>query len=719
MTSFKGQIKQLLVVNQEKRYKKLVKSQNMDYSKWVNIVENSLKLDSSLYTINTKSLTIGTETKTNEGKNEKDDGKLAKNDSLCNLLKISEKNNSLNCETQYLVCEPKLLYKAFETLKDEKNKISYVILKIYDGEFSEDAFLKIHKEFSQNKNLIMIYSDEDTIGANGVRNNPYFKPDWSPDTFLSYFYFGGFLAIDAKVLAAVDLKDASNDIYHVIYKILLFNGAFDKHDDTRILHIPQVLFHTHEVSGYEYIKRMSLPNQIREKMDDVTVSVIIPSKDHPEILFRCIDTLIEKTILTDSVKMEIIVVDNGSSLQNKETISNFAREYAKIPKIDGFKYIYEPCEFNFSYMCNLGRSSSNGNFLLFLNDDMEIIEEDWLLKLVEKAHLPYAGAVGAKLIYPKSIRPEGDIIQHAGITNLRIGPAHKLQFLSDSLDHYFGANRYVHDMMGVTGACLLVKAQVFDEAGGFDEKLAVAFNDVDLCYKIYEKGYYNIVRNDVRLYHHESLSRGNDAESTKKQQRLNKEKDYLYEKHQELYGKDPFYNVNLTTDMLESEYAPRYHFEVDLDQEWCKTEDITDVIKHTKRDECVRVGMESAMDIYKWKYGVSKKIGKIVPTEDDKGFYFRGYNFVIGANNACYSRWLLMKNLSTERVYSLSVYNVLRPDIAKNLKDQVNVEMTGYTSKLRLDELPPGEYQFGMYMKDNTSTQRLYNWSNWTITIES
>ena len=118
---------------------------------------------------------------------------------------------------------------------------------------------------------------------------------------------------------------------------------------------------------------------------------------------------------------------------------------------------------------------------MFLNDDMEIVGENWLVLLMEKAVLPYVGAVGAKLLYPDT-----DIIQHAGITNLRVGPAHKLQFAHDTEDHYFGQNRGVHDMLGVTGACLLVKKTIFEKSGGFDETLAVAFNDVDLCYKIYE-----------------------------------------------------------------------------------------------------------------------------------------------------------------------------------------------------------------------------------------
>ena len=136
---------------------------------------------------------------------------------------------------------------------------------------------------------------------------------------------------------------------------------------------------------------------------------------------------------------------------------------------------------------------------------------------MEKAVLPHVGAVGAKLIYPGT-----EIIQHAGITNIHLGPAHKLQFRSDALEFYFGRNRMAMDVLGVTGACLLVKKSIYDQALGLSENLRVAFNDVEFCYHVYEMGYYNVVRNDVTLTHHESLSRGADA-STEQLRRLHQE----------------------------------------------------------------------------------------------------------------------------------------------------------------------------------------------------
>lgn len=716
MSVLKSGIKKLLVAKCEKKYNSEVKSQNVDYDQWVRNLEKA-EYDADLaLAISESSLTIDFAKEFFGSESEENDGELAKSTQLCQLYEISANANSSNCKTQYLVAPIQMLPQVSKMARKGENKVKTVIFKTYDGKIAESAIQKIENEFSKNENLIMIYGDEDCEDSNGKRHNPWYKPDWAPDDFLSYFYFGGLVAIKSDVLSNVTVDDGE-DLYRYIYKVLLFNGAFDRHSNKTIVgHIPAILFHALGPDGYEVIKSMKLCNQLHERVGRELISVIIPSKDHPETLIRCIDSLINVTKCPDNLSYELIIVDNGSNESNAATIRSVLSSYADSNGIR-IEYLYKPEPFNFSRMCNSGAMSALGDFVLFLNDDMEIIEPDWLSKLVEKGVLPYAGAVGAKLLYPESIQPSKDVIQHVGITNLRIGPAHKLQFLHDSEDHYFGRNRYCHDVMGVTGACLLVRKKLFDEVGGFDEGLAVAFNDVDLCYSIYEQGYYNIIRNDVKLLHYESLSRGDDAASPEKMLRLTAEKDYLYEKHQPLYGKDPFYNINLTTDMLESEYAPKYHYEVNLDRPWAKVSDITDIVLAAREDACVRVGMECAMDIFKWKYGVSKNRCDIPAGEDDLGFYFQGYTFVIGANNACYERTLLLENTESGRIFGVGVDVVLREDIKGNLPDQLNVDLTGYSARMKLDSVPSGTYRFGMYMKDMTSTQRLYNWSNWTLKV--
>ncbi len=840
-------IKRFLQERQRKEYRKELASQLRDYDSWIRGQEAPLLVSGhatekseetftvSDYTWKSclKCLTNESKTKSDDGPEMENAGKDAELFAECISYQVFHKKHPDSTKSPVMTL---LSMKAGQFLelqdriKDGAPEEDILLLNFQDGEYSELAIPMITEAFSElrdpehrnpDETPALVYGDEDVIMA-GKRQNPWFKPDWSPDTFLSCFYFGAFVAVptikmseflqkhgvaertDREVEADLfvdggpeselqqgkqeDRKgkvheqaeheplDPDQVLYELLADYLRENGAFTgwKMADHVVVHIPQVLVHT-KVSSYEHWKNLHLSDEnVTADIPVPTVSVIIPSKDHPDILFRCLDSFVDKTSgLWTKVKTEFIIVDNGSSEENKNRIGKKLQELGislekkqnqkqhqeqnqiKDPEqnrnINNTRYLYKELSFNFSYMCNWGVKEAQGDYLLFLNDDMEIVDADWLILLMEKAVLPYVGAVGAKLLYPDT-----DIIQHAGITNLRVGPAHKLQFAHDKEDHYFGQNRGVHDMLGVTGACLLVKKTIYEKVGGFDETLAVAFNDVDLCYKIYEEGYYNVVRNDLFLFHHESLSRGKDGESEEKQLRLLREKDYLYEKHQDLYGKDPFYHPYLTTDMLENEYTPAFRYQVDLSMPWAKVKECTQEVLAAREDECLVIGMECAMDIYKWKYGVSPEKRKNrnldLDKEDyskkekdnrndrsndseDQGYYFQGYSFVIGSDNACYKKELLLRRITDGNrqtsantveedekmpqpaIYSISIEKKCREDIKANLKDQVNVDLTGYAAKLKPGAVPAGKYQFGMLAKDACSRVRLVNWSSWTIEI--
>ena len=804
----KQTIKRVLQERQRKEYRKELVSQLRDYDSWIRGQEAPLLVSGHVAEKSEKSFSVSDYTwiscskcLTNESKLQLDGGAEMKNAG-------KDAERSTECISYQVFCkkQPDSTKSPIMTLLSMKagqfpelqNQIKngtleedVLLLNFQDGEYSELAIPMITEAFLELLPAL-VYGDEDVIKA-GKRQNPWLKPDWSPDTFLSCFYFGAFVAVPTAKIAEFLQKrsvlegaegeeeadlfadggpeselqqrkqedregkeheqiehkhlDPDQVLYELLADYLRENGAFTgwKTAGHVVVHIPQVLMHT-EVSSYERWKNLHLTADITADIQVPTVSVIIPSKDHPDILFRCLDSFVDKTSgLGTKVKTEFIIVDNGSSEENKNRIEQ------KLQKINNTRYIYKELPFNFSYMCNWGAKEAQGDYLLFLNDDMEIVDADWLILLMEKAVLPYVGAVGAKLLYPDT-----DIIQHAGITNLRVGPAHKLQFAHDKEDHYFGQNRGVHDMLGVTGACLLVRKTLFEKVGGFDETLAVAFNDVDLCYKIYEEGYYNVVRNDLFLFHHESLSRGKDGESEEKQLRLLREKDYLYEKHQDLYGKDPFYHPYLTTDMLETEYTPAFRYQVDLSMPWAKVKECTQEVLAAREDGCLVIGMECAMDIYKWKYGVSPEKRKTknldLDKEDyskkekdhcndssndsrDQGYYFQGYSFVIGSDNACYKKELLLRRIADGNqqmlgnsvgkdekmpqpvIYSISIEKKCREDIKANLKDQVNVDLTGYAAKLKPGAVPAGKYQFGMLAKDACSRVKLVNWSSWTIEI--
>jgi GT2 family glycosyltransferase len=192
-------------------------------------------------------------------------------------------------------------------------------------------------------------------------------------------------------------------------------------------------------------------------------------------------------------------------------------------------------------MCNIGVENSDGELVLLLNDDMEIIDGEWMERMAGHAMLPYTGAVGAKLLYPNST-----LIQHTGVFSFDCGPSHALCRYDDSILFNFCRNKIEYNYSAVTAACLMVTREKYLEVGGLDESFAVAYNDVKFCFDLLEKGYYNVVRTDAVLYHHESLSRGSDVLDKAKYERLLKERRRLYDIHPSLEGKDPFYNPNLT-----------------------------------------------------------------------------------------------------------------------------------------------------------------------------
>ncbi|MCH5275106.1 MAG: glycosyltransferase [Lachnospiraceae bacterium] len=685
MNFLKKEIKQILIEKQHRKYTKQVSDQKLSYPEWITQQEEKIKTEN-----------------------------ITKNEFRCRFLNLAE-------------CGSRDFLSAVEN-----SDVEILILAVAEGELSEQSIPLICREFSSNKDLILAYGDEDVL-EDGVRRSPWFKPDWSPDTFLSCFYFGSLVAVKkSSILGVLQRVKFYNDtegdgfkissLYQLLQVLLEEENCFALRNEStvKVSHISEILFHAKR-EGYEQIKSWKLTETAEEGElingnqghdSGHLISVIIPSKDNPQVLFTCINSFLK--ITKSEIPYETLIIDNGSKEENRQTILQEIeachQQMSDIGGFQGISYHYEPMDFNFSSMCNLGAERAKGDLLLFLNDDMEILFPNWLSLLAEKALLPYAGAVGAKLLYPDS-----DMIQHVGITNLRVGPVHKLQFLSDKEEHYYGRNRGVHNMLAVTGACLMVRAQVFQQVGGFSEELAVAFNDVDLCYRIYEEGYYNIQRNDVTLYHHESISRGKDGESEEKQQRLMRERDILYEKHQELYSRDPFYHKYLINDMLVAEYAPAYYCQATLKMPWAKVGKRKKLPECVKEDGCVMIGVEVATDIRKWKCGTAAESVESKKDQEEYGFYFQGYSFVVGADNACYKRTLLLQNKTSGEVVCISVENKYRLDIKMNANDQLNVDLTGFAARVKMEDVPHGSYRLGMLAEDKCSRQKLVNWSNWVF----
>lgn len=566
--------------------------------------------------------------------------------------------------------------------------------------------------FARHPETVILYADEDEVDEKGVRHNPWLKPDWSPDTLISCFYFGGFFAVRYEEAARVEWlgeKDCYRNLYDFVLKAVEITGCA-AHLDSVLLHRKKI-----EVWGqqarFDDIKRAAYERRGWPLVPSGRVSVVIPSKDHPRVLSNCIHSVLEFSTYRD---MEIIVVDNGSTEKNRAQVERM-RDML-MPQYR-FLYHYEPMEFNFSRMCNIGVSMATGDYILLLNDDIEITQEDWLERMMEKAVLPHVGAVGAKLIYPGT-----EIIQHAGITNIHLGPAHKLQFRSDANEYYFKKNRLVFDVLGVTGACLLVKKSIYEEAGGFNEKLRVAFNDVEFCYHLYDLGYVNVVRNDVTLVHHESLSRGAD-DSTEKLRRLHHELNMLYELHPSIYGTDPYYHRYLISDVLDAEYFTGCRYDFDKRMEKRQPKKIEGGLLPEWHNEVLRMGIEFAGDMQKWRTG----------QEGGGDWMIQGWTWALTVDNCRYDFSLLLKPVEKgyladgssreaeeadrREVWQIPCTRQYRPDIDANLNGIIHTKLTGVCVTFERDSLPKGEYLIGFLWEDACSRQKLYRFSAETLTV--
>ncbi len=438
-------------------------------------------------------------------------------------------------------------------------KGEFITFLDHDDQLHPHALAAVVDKLNQESDLDMIYSDEDKIDSWGYRSEPHFKPDWSPDLLLSQNYVCHLAVYRRSLLQHVggfrEGYEGAQD-YDLVLRIT--------EKTERIGHIPHVLYHWRMAEGSTALdsnqkdyahgraelvlrealqrRRLSaevLPSGIgsfhRIRYDipfpQPLVSIIIPTRDHAELLENCVDGIINNT---NYANWEILIIDNGSTAPT--TLEYFDKISSDDISIHSF-----PGEFNYSAINNFGVKQARGDIILLLNNDVEVIDPSWLGELVSHAIRPEIGAVGARLYYPD------DYVQHDGIL-VGIGgvAGYANPRLARSGVAEFGGSRIIRNFSAVTAAALAVRKEVFIEVGGLDEiNLAVAFNDVDFCLRVQEAGYRNIYSPYAELYHYESISRGPDVGS-EKAARFEKEALYMKDKWDKLIDNDPCYNPNLS-----------------------------------------------------------------------------------------------------------------------------------------------------------------------------
>ena len=598
----------------------------------------------------------------------------------------------------------------------------YLIFMSKNGRVSPDLIEKLKRTF-RNPEIDFVYTDEDRMDeTQKERMDPWFKEAWSPVTLLSVFYIGHLFAIRTRVAKKLDWRGSASfeeNLYHFVlgFLELVPQEAFFWSPNQKktgyskefmVKHLDDVLYHSNlskeefeapmwADEEFEPIKQQAKKNlglldllpAIEQQL--LKVSIIIPSKDHPRLLSDCLLSL--KKISTYR-NVEIIVVDNGSSPENKH-------QYEEARGWYHFQYCYEPMEFNFSTMCNLGANHATGDYLIFLNDDMEIIQKDWIEKLLFFAVMENTGAVGAKLLYPQN-----RLIQHVGVSNLKVGPAHKLIGLSDEEVYYHGKNRFSWNVCAVTAACLMIGRDKFFENHAFSKELMVAYNDVEFCFRLYEHGLYNIQCNDVALLHHESFSRGQDEGDGKKWNRLLLEKDKLYKMHPGFVDFDPFHSSNLKNNS--PLYLCNYHYEYE------NTRNLS-TIYHCKKwgEKTRKKWYNESLMITVDHAGVEKRL----KSADSDVLLIEGWSYILSADNSRYNRWVLLID-EKNRCYKAPIISRYRQDVLAILPDQVNVALAGFVCRLKKGSLKRGRYRIGILCKDTCSRQYLYQESKKELLLE-
>ena len=441
------------------------------------------------------------------------------------------------------------------------SKSDYIIFIGQDIELMPFTLYELVKSI-EYRDSILIYSDNDKL-INDKRIEPHFKPGFARDTIISQNYIDGFIAVKTTFLKV------HNEILENLNKNMIYDIVLQISEKTRkIEHIQKILYHktTEQINVdiedekkiiEKHLQRMNLEYdsiqdgkfkgqyKINYKIKgNPLISLVIPNMDHIEDLEKLLNSLKKSTYSN----YEVVIVENNS--KNKETFEYYEKISNEDKRIKVVKF--EINYFNYSAIVNYGVECSNGEYIVMLNNDIEFITTDWMEQMLMYAQRPDVGICGAKLYFPDRT------IQHAGVTIGTRGLAgHRSREISEKDFYREDYINIVQDLSAVTAACFMVRKQLYIDMLGFDEKLAVAFNDVDFCLKVRTAKYLIVYNPFVEAYHYESKSRGEDTENSEKQKRFAKEYELFVKRWSKVIAKgDPYYNRNyrLDTDLPKINY---------------------------------------------------------------------------------------------------------------------------------------------------------------------
>ncbi|WP_051331618.1 glycosyltransferase [Methylocaldum szegediense] len=470
----------------------------------------------------------------------------------------------------------------------------WVVLVDHDDVLSEHALYLLAEAINVDPDTAIVYSDEDRIDTMGRRSRHYFKPDWDYDLFLGQNLISRLAAYRTDLARRVGGFrkgfEGSHD-WDFAFRIL------ETASDLKVRHVPFILCHRRETADKcspaslvaaqrtvnEHFARTGQTataspvghlNHLRIRRNlpaqRPLVSIVIPTKDQCGLLRTCIDGLVNRT---DYQPIEIIIVDNGSS--EPDALAFLAEMRTR----ENVKVVDDPAPFNFSRLVNRGVAVSSGDVCVLLNNDVDVINPEWLSEMVGHALRPEVGAVGAKLYYADDTLQHGGVI--LGIYNARgsVGE-HVHRTVPRNSPGYANRLNLTHSLSCVTGACIATRREIYDAVGGFNEQdLAVSYNDVDFCLRVRQAGYKIIWTPHAELYHYESVSRGDPLATPKKASRNHAERAYMRRQWGPILDNDPYYNPNLSLDSASFKLAnaPRVRrpwADFEFTEDRCITQDV-------------------------------------------------------------------------------------------------------------------------------------------------
>jgi GT2 family glycosyltransferase len=429
------------------------------------------------------------------------------------------------------------------------------VLPLDAGDLLEaDALFACALAANGRPDIDIFYADEDEVDERGGFRSPRMKPDWSPDAALSRDYVGRpciFRLAALQRAGGLRASFADGQWYDALLRMT--DGP------ATVVHESRVLYHARPVTRDRgRVIRAAITETVERRGDiarvvalpaaghehfavryalrgDERVSIIIPTRDRPDLLGACLESVMHRSTFAN---FDVLVVDNGS--RESATHELLAQWMRREPQ--RFAVVRDDGPFNYSRLNNAAVQAATGDFLLFLNNDTVVLSEDWIEGLLEAASRPAIGAVGGLLLYPD------DTVQHSGILLGILGlGGHAHRYLSAGAPGHLSALQTPTNYSAVTAACMMVERRKFTAVGGFDEALAVSFNDVDLCLRLGAAGFRSLYLPYVRLYHFESKTRGGD-DTPAKVRRAMDEIAFVRERWPVHARRDPFYNPNLTVD---------------------------------------------------------------------------------------------------------------------------------------------------------------------------